>query len=255
MTAEQHYAEGREDSRLTMSAHGRLEFLRIKELLGRVLPEAASVLDVGGGTGVHAAWLAAAGHAVHVIDPVPAHVAAAALLPGVTAEVGDARRLPIGDASVAVVLLMGPLYHLTEPDDRAVALAEAYRVLRPGGVLAAAAISRYMSVLEAGSTGVLTEQMAPAVRRVVDSGYYDGHLGFVPTHFHTAEELGAEVGAAGFAGVDVFGVQGPSWHALDMVGLDRFDSLVESALLSARLVERDPLLINASAHLLALARR
>jgi protein-L-isoaspartate O-methyltransferase len=83
-----------EDSRLTRSPHGRLEYLRTQELIRRWLPRpAVSVLDVGGGTGVHAAWLAADGHTVHVVDPVPSHVEAAASLHGVTAEIGDARRM------------------------------------------------------------------------------------------------------------------------------------------------------------------
>jgi len=44
-----------------------------------------------------------------------------------------------------VVLMLGPLYHLTEPADRHQALREAHRVLGPGGLLAAAAISRVAS--------------------------------------------------------------------------------------------------------------
>jgi len=74
---------------------GRLEFLRTWDLLARVLPPApARVLDVGGATGVYAGPLAAAGYRVHVVDPLPEHAQAAAALPGVTAAVGDARRLP-----------------------------------------------------------------------------------------------------------------------------------------------------------------
>lgn len=253
MTVE-HYGSVAEGTRLLRSAHGRLEYLRTRELLRRVLPASATVLDVGGATGVHAAWLAGDGHDVHVVDLVPWHVEAAARLPGVTAEVGDARRLPCADGSADVVLLFGPLYHLTEPTDRATALAEALRVLRPRGLLAAAGISRYMGVVEAGSTGVLTEEMARSIAVTVGTGRYDGHLGFVPAHFHTAAELAGEVTAAGFAGTEVYGVEGPTWSALDMAGLDRFDDLVDAALLAARLVERDPLLIDASAHLLALAR-
>lgn len=102
---------------------------------------------------MHARWLAADGYEVHLVDPVPAHVEAAAALPGVSAELGDARQLSAQDRSADVVLLLGPLYHLTEPADRARALTEAQRVLRPGGLVAAAAISRYLSLLEAGTTG------------------------------------------------------------------------------------------------------
>ena len=43
--------------------HNRLELLRTRELLQRQLPSPlAVVLDVGGGTGVHAAWLAGRGY-------------------------------------------------------------------------------------------------------------------------------------------------------------------------------------------------
>ena len=152
-----HYATDAEQQRLVRTPHGRLEFLRTQELLRRVLTPSASVLDVGGGTGVHAEWIARDGHQVHLIDVVPAHVEAAARLPGVTAAVGDARELAIEDGNVDVVLLLGPLYHLVEAVERARALAQARRVLRPGGVLAAAGISRYLSALELGSNGTLVE--------------------------------------------------------------------------------------------------
>jgi ubiquinone/menaquinone biosynthesis C-methylase UbiE len=46
---------------------------------------------------------------------------------------GDARELDLADASVDAVLLLGPLYHLRQRSDRVRALAEARRVVRPGG--------------------------------------------------------------------------------------------------------------------------
>lgn len=252
-----HYGTDRiEDTRLRRSPHGRLEFIRTRELIRRHLPPpGAHILDVGGGTGVHAAWLAADGHAVHVVDVVPAHAEAAAVLPGVTAEAGDARHLTAADAGTDVVLLLGPLYHLRQPEERAAALAEAYRVLRPGGLLAAAGISRYLSLLELGSDGRLTAAMQPPVAEVVATGRYDGHAGFVPAHFHTAAELSAELTAAGFRDVAVYGVEGPAWPALDAAGHEGFDDRADAALRCARLVERDPLMVNASAHLLAVGRR
>ena len=91
------------------------------------------------------------------------------------------------------------------------------------------------------------------LRTVIDTGHYDGHVGFMPAYFHTAAELQTEVESAGFTDVVVYGVEGPSWPALDVSG--EFDSRRDAALRCARLVERDPLLINASAHLLAIAHR
>ncbi|MGW4397796.1 hypothetical protein ACWEHA_21115 [Amycolatopsis nivea] len=107
--------------------------------------------------------------------------------------------------------------------------------------------------METGTNGQLAEQMIPAVRAVLDTGSYDGHVGFVPAHFHTADELRDELETAGLKGISVYGVEGPAWPALDVAGLEEFDARVDAALRCARLVEQDPLLINASAHFLAVA--
>jgi 2-polyprenyl-3-methyl-5-hydroxy-6-metoxy-1,4-benzoquinol methylase len=73
-----HYTPGAEASRLTRSAHGRLEYLRTQELVRRYLPPPpARVLDVGGGPGAHARWIAEDGHHVHLVDPIAHHVQAA----------------------------------------------------------------------------------------------------------------------------------------------------------------------------------
>ena len=58
--------------------------------------------------------------------------------------------------------MLGPLYHLTEAADRTRALREARRALRPGGLLAAAAITRFASTLDGVAQGFLLE---PASRR------------------------------------------------------------------------------------------
>ncbi|MGW4794924.1 class I SAM-dependent methyltransferase [Nonomuraea sp. NPDC004297] len=160
---------------------------------------------------------------------MPAHIEAAAALPGVSTELGDARHLSAPDHSADVVLLFGPLYHLTDPADRAQARAEAQRVLRPGGLVVAAVISRYLSLLEAGTTGQLTAEMTSAVESLIATGDYDGHLGFMPTHFHTAEEARAELQHAGLTETQVYGIEGPAWTALDVAGEGEFDHLVDDA--------------------------
>lgn len=252
-----------EATRLTGTADGRLELVRTQELLRRHLPAApADVIDVGGGPGVHAAWLAGDGYRVHLVDPVPRHVEAA-LGTGVTAELGDAWALPVADASYDVTLVLGPLYHLLERDERDRALAEARRVTRPGGLVAAAAIGRYASVFEHIATTLLTEdRVHDAVRDILATGRHEpGRKGFTAAYFHTAAGLVAELRDAGLGDVTVYGVEGPGWGQMKAVEqhtgrpLPADHPAFEAALRAARLAEPYPELLAAASHLLAVARR
>jgi SAM-dependent methyltransferase len=64
---------------------------------------------------------------------------------------GEARNLAFPDASADAVLLLGPLYHLTEAGDRLSALREARRVVRPRGAIVVAGISAGRPLLTAFS--------------------------------------------------------------------------------------------------------
>lgn len=206
-----HYEAVDESTRLTRSPHGRLEFLRTQMLLRRFLPDPpARILDVGGATGVHATWLAADGYEVVLIDPVPHHVDTAAAFGTFRCRVGDARDLSEPDDSVDAVLLLGPLYHLTGAKDRLTALGEARRVLRPGGLVAAAAISRYLAALEVGSSSVLDQERVRLAGKLIETGEYAGFLGFTAGHWHRPDELRDEVQAMGFTDIRVLGIEGPT---------------------------------------------
>ncbi|MFO7178055.1 MAG: class I SAM-dependent methyltransferase [Pseudomonadota bacterium] len=73
------------------------------------------------------------GYTVHLVDPVRRLVeeaqrgSAASPNPIATYRVGDARKLAFGDGIADGVLLLGPLYHLTEAAERLRALREAHR--------------------------------------------------------------------------------------------------------------------------------
>jgi len=146
-----HYEASREEDRLAGGLR-ELELVRTREILRRHLPvPPRRVLDVGGGTGIHAAWLLDDGYQVHLVDLTPRHVdEALARLGGrgLTAGLGDARRLPRADDSFDAVLVLGPLYHLHETNDRVAALREARRVVRVGGLVAVAAINRFASLFD-----------------------------------------------------------------------------------------------------------
>ena len=99
---QEYYERGGEAGRLAGAfPSGPLELARTQELIVRYMPPGQlDVLDVGGGPGVYAEWLASQGHRVRLIDPVAHHVEQAAdRHPGITATVGDARSLDEPDAS------------------------------------------------------------------------------------------------------------------------------------------------------------
>ena len=244
----------REDGRLTRSAHGQLEFLRVQELVRRFLPKPpARVLDVGGATGIHAKWLADDGYVIHMIDPVPNHVNAAAQHGGYSVALGDARALDEPDDSADAVLLFGPLYHLVDHADRLLALRESVRVVRPGGQVMAAAISRHAPVIEFGATAGIASKDLETWRQILATGHHDNEPdGFTAAHFHTAEELTDELRDAGLSDVTVLGIEGPTTPALDAAPLEQLSQLLPSAVLCARLLESEPQVIGASPHLLAL---
>ncbi|MGK2930672.1 MAG: class I SAM-dependent methyltransferase, partial [Acidimicrobiales bacterium] len=129
------YEGGGESARL-QAREGRVEFLRTRRILRSKLQPNSDVLDIGGASGGHAAWLVEDAHEVEIVDIVPVHVEEA-VAQGFRASLGDARELPHRSESFDAALLLGPLYHLVAPDDRARALSEAVRVTRPGGLVVA----------------------------------------------------------------------------------------------------------------------
>jgi SAM-dependent methyltransferase len=103
------------------------------------LADGAAVLEVGCGTGPVSRELAGRPGIERVVgvDPSPVFLAAARKLavnlPNLSFIVGDGRSLPCEDNSFDAIIFHTTLSHVPEPQT---ALAEAFRVLRPGGVLA-----------------------------------------------------------------------------------------------------------------------
>jgi SAM-dependent methyltransferase len=256
-----HYDQGRENARLR-EGRGRLELWRTQDILRRWLPAPpAVVLDVGGGSGVHAEWLVADGYDVELVDPVPIHLEQARRIPGVRAVEGDARSLDAADSSVDAVLLLGPLYHLPERDDRLRALAEAARVVRPGGLVATAAISRFASMHDSVRQRWLDEpDWVAGVESTIEDGVHHGlkyaeRDRFTTAYFHHADELAAELRAAGLTGAMVVAVEGPAAFLDSAVDLLDDPESREVLLRWIRLIEAEPSLLGASSHLMGLATR
>lgn len=257
------YTRSYDESARLARPKSRLEFLRSQELVrDRLPPPPARILDVGGGTGVHAEWLAAAGYQVDLVDIVPEHVRAARELATrsngrVSATVGDARSLQAADCSVDACLLLGPLYHLPEQADRAKALAEAVRVTRPGGMVCAAAISRHAWPLFALRDRVsLSADRVAAIEATLASGRGDPVGSLPDAYSHHPDELATELDQAGLVDVGVFGIEGPGWTLFTPdLAEDRADDLLDAAIRAARLCDGHPDMTATSAHLLAIGRR
>ncbi len=257
----QHYASGYEECRLNTRT-GRLETERTRYFLKRFLPPApARILDVGGGPGVHACWLAKQGYEIHLIDITPLHVELAkeASLrqpdaPLASVDIGDARSLPWNAASIDAVLLLGPLYHLTDREDRLKALREAHRVLKPGGILIGVGISRFASAMDGLSRGFLKDALfAGIVNQDLKNGQHRNPTGnpeyFMRTFFHHPDELRGETADSGFSVTNIYGLEGPGWLVGDFDEWWNSPDYRERLLEIARTLESEPSLIGLNAHL------
>jgi ubiquinone/menaquinone biosynthesis C-methylase UbiE len=262
-----HYGGGAELPRLAQGV-GQLEFARTCEVIQRYFPPPPGVvLDVGGGPGAYACWLACRGYEVHLVDAVPLHVEQAREAsrrqpdhPLAGAAVGDARSLERPDGSADAVLLLGPLYHLTERDGRLAAWREARRVLKPDGVVLAAAVARFASTLDGLRLGLFDD---PAFARIADQDLADGqHRNptgdpryFTTAYFHRPEELRAEADQAGLRHEATLGVEEPGWLLQDFDRWWEDEARRRRLLAVARALEAEPALLGVSAHLLAVARK
>lgn len=127
---ERHYSPGRT---WEATARGLLGFLSL-----------GAVLDVGSGDGVNAELLAPRSRHVTCLDLSPRVIEAAkvrlAHVDNVDFRVGDMHDLPFVSRSFDAVLLLNALTYSDRP---ALAIAEAARVLRPGGALALVTLAEH----------------------------------------------------------------------------------------------------------------
>ena len=262
----EYYASFPEESRLT-SGTAQLEFERTKEVIARLLPPPpARIVDVGGAAGAYSLWLAAQGYEVHLVDASSRLVeeararSARATAPIASLSVADARSLPQADGSAAIVLVMGPLYHLTEAPERVAALREGFRVLASGGTIVVAAISRYASTLDGLRRRLsLNPQFVEIRNRDLVDGQHrnptDNNEYFTTAYFHHPDELRSELLAAGFEDARVVGVEGPGWLLQDFEDRWKDDALRQDLIEVARILESESAIVGASAHFLGIGRK
>lgn len=260
-----YYTHTDEASRLRR-VESELELLRTRDILSRWLPEPpAVVLDIGGGPAVHSYWMAECGHEVHLVDVVPFHIQIAEAMSDRhqkklrSARVGDACELDFESASVDAVVMLGPLYHLTHRIDRLKALEEAKRVLRPGGVLLAGAISRYIPVVKVLTRNLLDERSMSVVSTTIYTGQHRPEPDqdfFTEAFFHHPSGLEREIKQSGFQHPTTLAVEGPA----RLLG-ERFKERwshpkTRNWLLEiTRALEADRSMLGVSGHIISIARK
>jgi ubiquinone/menaquinone biosynthesis C-methylase UbiE len=219
---QQYYQNEIEKNRLELD-HFKLEGLRTKAIISRYLnARGLAIADIGGGAGFYAFWLHSLGHHVSMIDFSPRNVALAqeyAMKQNLSlsfCEQGDARNLPFKNQQFDLVLLLGPLYHLVERAERVQSLKEAKRILKPGGVLIAAMISRYASLLDGFRRDLFRdEQFDGIVMNDLKTGVHRNTTGnpeyFTTAYFHTPQEIKDEVNESGLQLEKLIAVEGAGW--------------------------------------------
>ena len=216
---ERYYDEHAREEWKRLERH-RTELAVTLRALGEYLPSPpAKVLDVGGGPGRYAVELARRGYRVVLLDlsraclelvREKAHEAGVELA---GYEHGDARDLTrFGDGSFDAVLLLGPLYHLLAEEERRRAIREAWRVLRPAGLLFAAFITRYAVVRWAAkespewilkNRGRLEMVLASGVLRK-----HPGEPGFPSAYLARPAEIVPLMESEGFETLDLVACEG-----------------------------------------------
>lgn len=197
-----------------------LERLRSQELISRALTgKNLRILDVGGAAGAYSFWLASLGHRVSLIDLTPKHIEQAKESNRVALKrldfisQGNAAKLDFEDSAFDVVLLMGPLYHIQDKLLRIQAIREALRVLKDGGRLVFACISRFASCVDGFQFGLVNDRQ---FRAILDQDLRTGdHVNttgnpqyFTNAHLHLPEEIEEEVKLGGFSECCLYAVEG-----------------------------------------------
>ena len=261
-----YYASKIEKDRLNLD-HFRLEGIRTKEIIGRFLgKENLKIIDIGGGAGFYAFWLQLSGHHVSLVDLSPENVALAHDLAekhGVALDycsVGNATDLSFPDNAFDLALLMGPLYHLTQRDERVKALREVNRVLKPGGIVLAAIISRYASLIDGLRRDLIADErfekmLMEDLRSGIHRNETDNPEYFTTAFFHTPEAIRNEVAESGLKPEGLIAVEG-----VGMLVDNLFVKLKEEPYrLGFRkilnTVESNEALIALSPHIIAVARK
>ena len=244
----------------------QIEGARSKQIIEEYLKPSMKIADIGGATGVYSFWLSEKGHEVHLLDATPWHIEEAKRKEEEagkklgSVQVGDGRDLPFDSNTFDLVLLFGPLYHLQDEKDRIQSIKEAHRILKPGGIVLAATISRYASMFEGFWTDELRNpEFEIIVKGDLESGKHVNSTGnpfyFTTAYFHTQKERDKEFKAAVFAETDTKAIEGFGWLVPDFENRWKDQAYRKRLLDYVKRTESDPAMITISAHVMTIGRK
>lgn len=271
------YNAGIERDRLRTGI-GLIEFERTKEILLEKLPKSPAVIyDIGTAYGEYSWWLSSLGYEVHLFDLSETNIKMSEELsveyPNVSlksAMICDARSIPRPDKSADAILLMGPLYSITEYEERILAIKESHRLLKDDGILFSAALTPYsvlvsrLAVYRENDTKKRRELDDPAVISIIERALVDGCYinperkianGLGSSHLHTAKALREELSCGGFDTLSVHGVMGGAWLAPNLNELLDNEETRKVLMKTVRMLDTHEEIIGLSGHLLSVSRK
>ena len=143
-----------EDSRLEPK-HGTVEFLTTMRYIKKYLKPGDYVLEIGAGTGRYSHVLARQGYTVDAVELIEHNIEIfqknTLTNENISVVKGNALDLSVfPDEQYDITLLLGPLYHLYNKEDKQQAIREALRVTKQGGVIFAAYVISDGCLLDEG---------------------------------------------------------------------------------------------------------
>jgi ubiquinone/menaquinone biosynthesis C-methylase UbiE len=259
----EYYAHGIEKDRLEQ----KLEGIRSKEIIERYLgKDNLDIIDIGGGAGYYSFWLQSKGHRITLVDLssenielVKKHSQSSGIQLSKIEEC-DARNLKFNDGQFDIALLFGPLYHLTGRQDRLKALTEAKRVVKPGGIILCAIISRYASLFDGFKRDLVNDwQFEKLLKADLVTGIHlnetDNLEYFTTAFFHTPAEIKEEISESGLHFEKLIAVESFGW-VIDSFEKKSKDSTYMNRLLHfIKAVESNDDLMEMSPHIIAVAQK
>src|SRR5688572_13216074 len=244
----------------------QLEKIRSQQIIREYLKPGMTIADIGGATGSYSFWLHDMGQEVHLLDVAEYHIETAIKIskeknkPLGSILLGDARSLPYPDNQFDLILLFGPLYHLQQKTDRIGAITEARRVLKPNGVLLAATISRYASLLDGFWQNYIDDAgFEKIIEQDLTNGNHFNTTGnpfyFTEAHFHSQLEIEEEFMVAGFTHFSIKAIEGFGWLVPGFINRWNDDTWREKLIHYIQKTESDPVMIGMSAHVMTVARK